>query len=88
MICISVTFLSLSLSLILFCSYFLQRSENSGSEDSSQNDSRSASRSSTHSSSDLYDTLRMSTLFVHSVVPGGPAEQAGLQTGTYMYIVS
>ena len=65
--------------------FFLQRSENSGSEGSSQNDSRSASRSSTHSSSDLFDTLRMSTLFVHLVLPGGPAERAGLQTGKFFY---
>lgn len=60
----------------------LQHSEHSSSESGSRNGSRSGSRCSTHSSSDSYDVLRMSTLFVHSVSPGGPAEIGGLQNGT------
>jgi hypothetical protein len=53
-------------------------SDHSSSESSS---SRSDSRGSTYSSEDSYETLMMSTLFVRSVTPKGPAESAGIQTG-------
>ena len=60
----------------------LQHSENSSNGSGSRSDSRNSARS-----SDSYDTLRMSSLFVHKIASSSPAEHAGLQIGWLMCIV-
>lgn len=55
-------------------------SEHSSSESISRIESRSSTRS-----TDSFDILRMSTVFVQSVTPGGSGDVAGLQAGDIVY---